>query len=86
MKEQILPHMHLIDNAKAVMADLGIEPLILPVRGGTDGARLSYMGLPCPNIFTGAHNGHGRYEFVVAEHLEMIPRMLLGLLEKYAQM
>ena len=86
MKEQILPHMHLIDNAKAVMADLGIEPLILPVRGGTGGARLSYMGLPCPNIFTGAHNGHGRYEFVVAEHLEMIPRMLLGLLEKYAQM
>ena len=85
MEEQILPHIHLIDNAKAVMAELGIEPKILPVRGGTDGARLSYMGLPCPNLFTGAHNGHGRFEYVVAEHLELIPQMLLGLVKKYAE-
>ena len=83
MLEQILPHGHLIENVKAVMAELGFEPKICPIRGGTDGARLSYMGLPCPNLFTGAHNGHGRFEYVVAEDMGRIPEMLLGLAGKY---
>lgn len=85
MKEKILPHIHLIDNAKAVMQEMGIEPEILPVRGGTDGSRLSYMGLPCPNLFTGGHNGHGRFEYTVAESMEMIPVLLTGIVRKYAE-
>ncbi|MGI5894013.1 MAG: peptidase T [Candidatus Merdivicinus sp.] len=85
MLEKIEPHMHLIENAKSVMESMGIEPKILPVRGGTDGSRLSYMGLPCPNLFTGGHNGHGRFEYTVAESLEKIPEILLGILRKYAE-
>ena len=85
MKEQIEPHMYLILKARAAMESIGITPMEVPIRGGTDGARLSYMGLPCPNLFTGTHNGHGRFEYVVAEHLELIPQMLLGLAKKYAE-
>ena len=59
MKEKIEPYMYLIDEAKAAMEELDIAPVIVPIRGGTDGARLSYMGLPCPNICTGGHNFHG---------------------------
>lgn len=70
MKEQILPHMHLIENAKAAMAELGIEPIIVPIRGGTDGARLSFMGLPCPNLCCGGYNAHGRFEYVTVQSLE----------------
>ena len=84
MKEQILPHFHLVENAQAVMESLGIAPKILPVRGGTDGSRLSYMGLPCPNLFTGGHNGHGRMEYVVAEQMALVPALLLGIVRKYA--
>jgi tripeptide aminopeptidase len=64
MKEKIEPVMYIIELARQAMLDTGIEPLVRPIRGGTDGARLSYMGLPCPNIFTGGHNYHGRYEFI----------------------
>lgn len=77
MREKIEPeYMFLIDNAKAAMEQLGITPKIKPIRGGTDGARLSYMGLPCPNICTGGHNFHGRYEFVCAESMEKIVQLL----------
>jgi tripeptide aminopeptidase len=64
MKEKIEPMMHIIDIAKEVMIDLGIKPDIKAIRGGTDGSQLSYMGLPCPNIFAGGHNFHGRYEYI----------------------
>ncbi len=70
MKEQILPHMHLIENAKAAMEKLGIAPIIVPIRGGTDGARLSFMGLPCPNLCAGGCNAHGRFEYTSVQALE----------------
>ncbi|MEG0379326.1 MAG: peptidase T, partial [Eubacterium sp.] len=70
MKEKIEPHMHLIENAKKAMEEVGIEPKITPIRGGTDGARLSYMGLPCPNLCTGGHNYHGRFEYIPVESME----------------
>ena len=63
MKEVIEKHMHLVENAKEAMAELGIEPEVVPIRGGTDGARLSFMGLPCPNLCTGGQNFHGRFEY-----------------------
>ena len=64
MKEKITPVMHIIDIAEEAMKQLNITPIIKPIRGGTDGSQLSYMGLPCPNIFAGGHNFHGRYEYV----------------------
>lgn len=84
MKEQIAPHMHLIDNAKSVMEGLGVEPLIVPVRGGTDGARLSFMGLPCPNLGTGGYAFHGPYEHISVEGMEICVKILLGIVERYA--
>ena len=64
MKEKIEPHMHIVDIAEIAMVSLGIEPIIKTIRGGTDGSQLSYMGLPCPNIFAGGHNFHGKYEYL----------------------
>ena len=69
MKEKVEPVMHIVDIAEDAMKQLGIEPLIKPIRGGTDGSQLSYMGLPCPNIFAGGHNFHGRYEYVPVESM-----------------
>lgn len=79
MKEKILPHIHLIDRAKAAMEALGIEPKISPIRGGTDGARLSFMGLPCPNLCTGGENFHGRYEFACVQAMEQVAELLVKL-------
>ncbi len=70
MKEKVEPVMFIVDLAEKAMKDLGIEPLIKPIRGGTDGCRLSYMGLPCPNIFAGGHNFHGKYEYVPVESMQ----------------
>lgn len=84
MKEVIMPHFHLIENAKEAMAELEIEPKIVPIRGGTDGARLSFMGLPCPNICTGGHNFHGKHEYVCVESMEKIVELLVRIAEKYA--
>jgi len=70
MKEKVEPVMFIVDLAEQAMKDLGIEPLIKPIRGGTDGCRLSYMGLPCPNIFAGGHNFHGKYEYVPVESMQ----------------
>ena len=70
MKEKVVPVMHIVDLAEEAMKQLGIEPLIKPIRGGTDGSQLSYMGLPCPNIFAGGHNFHGRYEYVPVESMQ----------------
>lgn len=69
MREKIEPVMHIVDTAEQAMKNLGITPLIKPVRGGTDGAQLSYMGLPTPNIFTGGENYHGRYEYVSVDNM-----------------
>ena len=69
MKEKVEPVMHIVDIAEDAMKQLDIEPLIKPIRGGTDGSQLSYMGLPCPNIFAGGHNFHGRYEYVPVESM-----------------
>lgn len=84
MKEVIEENMHLVDNAKAAMEELGIEPVVVPIRGGTDGARLSFMGLPCPNLCTGGANFHGRFEYACADEMEMIVELLVKLAGKYA--
>ena len=81
MKEMILPVMHIIELARQAMLDSGVTPLVRPIRGGTDGARLSYMGLPCPNIFTGGHNYHGRYEFIPVESMHKAVQVVVRLVE-----
>ncbi len=83
MKEKILPVMHMIDTARLAIEAVGVEPKIIPVRGGTDGARLSYMGLPCPNIFTGGHNAHGRFEYLPVKSLEKSFEVILKIIELY---
>ena len=83
MKEQIKPHMYLIDLAKEAMTELGIIPEVSPIRGGTDGARLSYLGLPCPNLGIGAHNGHGKYEFVCIQSMEQTVELMVKIAEKF---
>jgi tripeptide aminopeptidase len=83
MKEKILPVFHIIETAREAMLALGIEPKIIPVRGGTDGARLSYEGLPCPNLFTGGHNFHGRFEYLPAEALEKSVAVILKIVELF---
>lgn len=79
MKEKILPFMHLIDNAKAAFEKAGVMPEIVPIRGGTDGARLSYEGLPCPNLSTGGENFHSVREFIPVESLEKMTEVLISL-------
>ncbi len=82
MREKIEPdHMFLVNNAKRCMKELGIEPKIQPIRGGTDGATLSYMGIPCPNLCTGGHNYHGRFEYCCLESMEDIVKLLVKLTE-----
>lgn len=85
MREIMEQHMHLIDNAKAAMEELGIEPIVQPIRGGTDGARLSFMGLPCPNLGTGSHNCHGKYEYASVQSMEMNVELLIRIAEKYGK-
>ena len=77
MKEKIIPHMHIIENAIKAMKNIGIEPNVVPIRGGTDGARLSYMGLPCPNLCTGGHNFHGKYEYISIQSMEKVVELLI---------
>lgn len=88
MKEKILPVMHSVEIAEQAMKSLGINPLIKPIRGGTDGSQLSYMGLPCPNIFAGGHNFHGRYEYVPLESILSATKVICKIAEltqsKYA--
>ena len=74
----------MIYNAKEAMQELGIEPVVVPIRGGTDGARLSFMGLPCPNLCTGGQNFHGKYEYACADDMEKIAGLLVRIAEKYA--
>lgn len=81
MKEKIEPVMHIVNIAKKAMEEVDVEPIISPIRGGTDGARLSYMGLPCPNIFTGGHNFHGRYEYIPTFAMEKAVEVILKIIE-----
>lgn len=81
MKEKILPVMHIIHRAEAAMQSVGMTPVTVPVRGGTDGARLSYEGLPCPNLCTGGENYHGRFEYIPVEDMELCVKMLVALAE-----
>lgn len=81
MKEKVEPVMHIVDIAEEAMKALGIKPLIKPIRGGTDGSQLSYMGLPCPNIFAGGHNFHGRYEYVPVESMQKATEVICKIAE-----
>ena len=83
MREKIEPHMYIIDRATAAMEALGITPRIVPVRGGTDGARLSYMGLPCPNLCTGGENFHGRFEYIPVEDMERVVQLLIQITKTF---
>lgn len=85
MKSMVEPHMHLIENAKKAMEELEITPIIVPIRGGTDGARLSYMGLPCPNICTGGHNFHGKHEYIPVQDMEKIVELLVKIVTIYSR-
>lgn len=85
MIEKIRPHMHLIDNVKKVMAELGITPIDSPIRGGTDGAALSYKGLPCPNLCTGGYNYHGKYEYASVQEMRKVVDILLGIVKVYGE-
>ncbi len=81
MKEKITPHMHIVDNAVNAMKGAGVEPLIVPIRGGTDGARLSFEGLPCPNLSTGGANFHGVHEFIPVQSMEKMVEVLVTLMK-----
>ncbi len=84
MREKVEPVMNIVDVAREAMKELGIEPIVKPIRGGTDGSQLSYMGLPCPNIFAGGHNFHGRYEYVPLESMIKATEVIVKIAEKVA--
>lgn len=81
MKEKVTPVKHIVDIAEKAMKELDIKPIIKPIRGGTDGSQLSYMGLPCPNIFAGGHNFHGKYEYVPAESMQKAVQVIVKIAE-----
>ena len=85
MREKIEPVMHIIDLAFEAMTEVGVTPNVRPIRGGTDGSRLSYEGLPCPNIFAGGHNFHGRFEFVPVQSMEKAMQVIIKIVEKLAE-
>src|SRR5690554_1766922 len=84
MREMIEPVMHIVDLAQKAMEDVGVTPIIRPIRGGTDGARLSYMGLPTPNIFAGGHNFHGRFEFIPVQSMQKAVDVIVRISELVA--
>lgn len=86
MIEQIRPHWHLIETACEEVRALGGEPVSVPVRGGTDGCRLSFMGLPCPNLGTGGHNGHGRLEYACVQEMDKTAELLIRIAQRYARL
>jgi len=85
MREKIEPVMHIVDIAEEAMKQVGIEPIIKPIRGGTDGSQLSFMGLPCPNIFAGGHNFHGRYEYVPVESMQKAIEVIVNIAQLVAK-
>ena len=86
MKEVVLPEHHLIDNAYSAIRALGANPVSTPTRGGTDGCRLSFMGLPCPNLGTGSHNHHGKMEFACVEEMELCVMQVIEIAKLYSKM
>lgn len=84
MREKIKPVMHIVDTAKKAIEMAGVKPLIKPIRGGTDGSRLSFMGLPCPNLFTGGHNFHGRFEYIPVESMEKATEVIINIVKLFA--
>jgi tripeptide aminopeptidase len=86
MVEQIRPHWHLVDNAFEAMRRTGVEPVAVPIRGGTDGARLSFMGLPCPNLGTGGGNFHGKLEYCCVEEMDLAVDCMKHLVEIYSKL
>jgi tripeptide aminopeptidase len=84
MKEMVEPHQHIIELAKQAMIECDVEPMIKPIRGGTDGARLSFMGLPCPNIFTGGYNFHGIHEFITIQGMKQAVKVIVELSQRTA--
>lgn len=82
MKEKIVPVMHIVDLVADAMQEINIEPVIKPIRGGTDGSQLSYKGLPCPNIFAGGHNFHGRFEYIPVESMQKATELIVRISEK----
>ena len=85
MKEKVLPVKHIVEIAEKAMKELGIKPIIKPIRGGTDGCQLSYKGLPCPNIFAGGHNFHGKYEYVPVESMQKAVDVIVRIAELTSQ-
>ncbi|MDD2491955.1 MAG: peptidase T [Bacteroidales bacterium] len=85
MRKQIEPHYHIVEKAVTAMEQAGIKPNIKPIRGGTDGARLSFMGLPCPNIFAGGHNFHGKFEYIPVESMEKATEVIINIISQYAK-
>ena len=85
MRQQVEPHYHIVEKAMKAMEMEGITPKIQPIRGGTDGANLSFMGLPCPNIFAGGHNFHGKMEYVPLESMEKASKVILNIISLYAE-
>ncbi len=85
MKEKVEPVIHIVKYAENAMRKIGIQPIIKPIRGGTDGSRLSYMELPCPNIFTGGHNYHAKYEFIPLESMEKAMNVIIGIIKELAE-
>ena len=85
MKEKILPHFEVVTYAENAIRELGGEPVSEAVRGGTDGARLCYMGLPCPNLGTGGMNAHGRYECITEENMEKCVNVVIGIIKQFAK-
>ena len=85
MREKVEPHYFIVERAIKAMEMAGIQPKVQPIRGGTDGARLSFMGLPCPNIFAGGHNFHGKLEFVPVESMEKATQVIWNLISLYIQ-
>ena len=85
MRKEVEPHYHIVEKAMKAMEMEGITPRIQPIRGGTDGANLSFMGLPCPNIFAGGHNFHGKMEYVPLESMEKASKVILNIIQLYAE-
>lgn len=85
MREQVEPHYHIIEKAIKAMEMADIKPMVQPIRGGTDGARLSFMGLPCPNIFAGGHNFHGKLEYLPLQSMEKASQVVLNIISLYAE-
>ena len=85
MKEMVEPVIHIVDNAKRAMEEAEVTPEIRPIRGGTDGSRLSYMGLPTPNMFTGGENFHGKYEYIAIESMEKAVEVIVNIVKNYAK-